>query len=187
MKWMVILFLCLPACGQTWFSNVTKSPTTNSCTVHWMTAVPTVGHIEYGTTAGSYGKYTSNTTTYSTKEAQTIVGLTPATTYHFKLVAADSTKTWITSLDSTCVTATATAQHSAKLNWRASTSRDVSRYEVYRTTISGGYYGLLASTTGLSYTDNSVQAGDSYYYVVTAYTSAGLQSGYSNQVKAVIP
>jgi hypothetical protein len=32
-----------------------------------------------------------------------------------------------------------------------------------------------------------VQSGMTYYYVVTAFNSAGQQSTYSNQVTAVIP
>jgi fibronectin type 3 domain-containing protein len=103
------------------------------------------------------------------------------------MVAGDKTKVWITSLDYTCTTATTTAQHSVKLNWQASTSTGVTGYKVYRSTISGGYYGLLTSLAALTFTDTAVQSGATYYYVVAAVNSAGLQSAYSNQVKAVIP
>jgi len=41
-----------------------------------------------------------------------------------------------------------------------------------------------ASTT---YSDASVQAGQTYYYVVTAVDGTGAESPYSNQVQAVIP
>ncbi len=60
-------------------------------------------------------------------------------------------------------------------------------YRVYRSTISGGYYALLASAAGLTYTDTPVQSGAIYCYVVSAINSAGQQSTYSNQTKAVIP
>jgi fibronectin type 3 domain-containing protein len=102
------------------------------------------------------------------------------------MMSADNSKDWLTSLDFTCTTATTTA-HSVKLNWQASSSTGVTGYDVYRSTVSGGYYGLLGNSTSLAYTDTSVQSGATYYYVVTAVNSAGVQSGYSNQVQTVIP
>jgi fibronectin type 3 domain-containing protein len=41
------------------------------------------------------------------------------------------------------------------------------------------------STT--AYTDTSVSAGQTYYYVATDLSSAGEESAYSNQVTAAIP
>jgi fibronectin type 3 domain-containing protein len=187
MKFTIVLFLCLPAFAQTWFTNVTKSPTSNSCSIGWTTAVPTIAHIEYGLVAGSYTKSNPDSTQYWRSKTATISALTAGTTYHFRIVAADVTKDWIRSLDYTCTTATTTAQHSVKLNWQASSSTGVTGYNVYRSTISGGYYALLASAVGLTFTDSAVQSGAIYYYVVRAITSAGQQSTYSNQAKAVIP
>jgi Abnormal spindle-like microcephaly-assoc'd, ASPM-SPD-2-Hydin len=85
-------------------------------------------------------------------------------------------------------TGTAPPQHSVSLGWSASTST-VAGYNVYRGSQSGGPYvavnsGLDAST---SYTDTSVQAGQIYYYVVTAVDGSGNESVYSNQAQAVIP
>ena len=40
---------------------------------------------------------------------------------------------------------------------------------------------------GTSYTDTTVQAGRSYYYVTTAVGSTGKESSHSNQVHALIP
>lgn len=185
MKFIIMLFLCLPACAQTWFSNVTVSPATNSCGIHWTTAVPTIGHVGYGLSAGSYPNSTPNSSTYSTSNAATISGLNAATTYHFQIVSADISKDWIRSLDSTCTTTG--KQHSVKLNWQASRSNGVTGYNVYRSTISGGYYALLASVADLTYTDSTVQSGATYYYVTTAVNSADQHSTYSNQVQAVIP
>ena len=187
MKFAIVLFLCLPACAQTWFTNVTKSPTTNSCSIGWTTAVPTIAHIEYGLAAGSYTKSSANSTQYWRSKTATISGLTAGTTYHLRIVAADSSNDWIKSLDYTCTTTKTAAQHSVKLNWQASSSTGVTGYRVYRSTISGGYYALLASAAGLTYTDTPVQSGTTYYYVVSAINSAGQHSTYSNQTKAVIP
>jgi hypothetical protein len=79
-------------------------------------------------------------------------------------------------------------QNSVSLSWNASTS-PVAGYNVYRGSKSGGPYskinsGLDAST---SYTDSSVAAGQTYYYVTTAVNSEGKESGYSNQAQAVVP
>jgi hypothetical protein len=188
MKLTIVLFLCLPACAQTWFSNVTKSPAANGCALGWTTAVPTIAHIDYGLAAGSYTKSTGNSTQYWRSKTTTISGLTSGTTYHFRIVAADTSGDWIKSLDYTCTTPKMTAtQHSVKLNWQSSSSAGVTGYRVYRSTISGGYYGLVASSTTLAYTDTAVQSGATYYYVLTAVNNAGQQSVYSNQVTAVIP
>ena len=61
-------------------------------------------------------------------------------------------------------------------------------YNVYRAGVSGGPYASVASAnSGTSYVDGSVQAGQTYYYVVTAVDTNGTESVYSNQVQAVIP
>ena len=154
--------------------------------MQWTTAVPTIDHIKYGLAAGSYGSSTSSSSTYSTAITVTISGLTAGTIYHYKIFAADTSKDWISSLDQTCTT-TSTTAHSVTLNWKASTSTGVTGYNLYRSTVSGGYYGLLGNTTNLTYKDTTVQSGTTYYYVVTALNSAGQESVYSNQVTASVP
>ncbi len=82
----------------------------------------------------------------------------------------------------------ATVQHSVSLAWHASTSAVVG-YNVFRGTQSGGPYQAINSSLvpATDYTDNSVAAGATYYYVLTSVNSEGLESVYSNPVKAVIP
>jgi len=79
-------------------------------------------------------------------------------------------------------------QHSAALSWNPSTSVVVG-YNVYRATISGGPYTKINSALdgSTTYTDSTVQAGTTYYYVTTAVDGGGTESTYSNQVRAVIP
>lgn len=74
------------------------------------------------------------------------------------------------------------------LAWNASASA-VSGYNVYRSTASAGPFTKLNGSlvAGLEYTDNSVAAGSTYYYVTTAVDSAGVESGYSNTAEAVVP
>ena len=89
------------------------------------------------------------------------------------------------SLSGTGVTS---VQHSAALNWNASTST-VSGYNVYRSTVSGSSYIKINSSlvAGLTYTDTSVVSGTTYYYVTTAVDSSGNESTFSNEVSAPIP
>lgn len=67
------------------------------------------------------------------------------------------------------------------LSWSA--SANATGYRVQRGLASGGPYALLASTSTASYTDTSVSSGSTYYYVVSAYNSAG-ESGNSNEASA---
>lgn len=80
------------------------------------------------------------------------------------------------------------ASYSTELSWTASTS-SVTGYNVYRGTTSGGPYTKLTASadSNTTYADDNVQAGLTYYYVVTSVNSSGAESAYSNQVSAAIP
>jgi len=83
---------------------------------------------------------------------------------------------------------TAPTVHSATLNWEASTSVVVG-YNVYRATEAGGPYTKLNSSPigPTSYTDTTVQAGQTYLYVVAAVDGNGVESGVSNEALAAVP
>lgn len=84
-------------------------------------------------------------------------------------------------------TGVAAGAHSVDLDWNASTS-SIAGYRIYRRTASSSYQALNSTLeAGTAYTDDSVQPGATYYYVVTAVTVGGAESVYSNQVTAVIP
>jgi len=85
-----------------------------------------------------------------------------------------------------CVT---TVLNSVSLNWKASISSNVLGYKVYRATQASGPYTkyTFSAIIGTSYTDIAVQAGQTYYYVVTAVDSNNNESAYSNQAQAVVP
>jgi HYDIN/CFA65/VesB family protein/centrosomal CEP192-like protein/ASPM-SPD-2-Hydin domain-containing protein len=84
---------------------------------------------------------------------------------------------------------TAPPPHNVDLSWAASSSTDVVGYNVYRATVSGGPFTKIntALNATTAFVDNSVLAGQTYYYVTTAVDGTGLESGYSNQVKTIIP
>ncbi|HKS76666.1 MAG TPA: choice-of-anchor D domain-containing protein [Terriglobales bacterium] len=79
-------------------------------------------------------------------------------------------------------------QHTVALAWGASTSQ-VTGYNIYRATTSGGPYSKLNSNliVGLTFTDSSVQGGATYYYAATSVDSSNNESAYSNIATAVIP
>jgi fibronectin type 3 domain-containing protein len=79
--------------------------------------------------------------------------------------------------------------HTASLSWTASVSANVTGYNVYRGATAGGPYTKLNSAlvAGTTYTDTTVQAGQTYYYVATAVDSGGNESAYSNEARAVVP
>jgi len=82
----------------------------------------------------------------------------------------------------------AATQRTVSLSWTDSDSGIVG-YNIYRGSVSGGPYAQINS--GLestpAYTDNSVVAGQNYYYVTTAVDGSGVESGYSNEAEAAIP
>jgi len=84
-------------------------------------------------------------------------------------------------------TGTAAGQHTADLTWTA--SADAVSYNIYRSTVSGGPYTMIntSSDSTTTYTDSTVVSGDTYYYVATAVNASSEESGYSNQTTAVIP
>jgi hypothetical protein len=79
-------------------------------------------------------------------------------------------------------------QHTVDLSWQPSSTANIVGYRVYRSAVSGtGYAPLTSAANILSYSDNTVANGATYYYVVTAVDSSGNESPHSNEVSAVIP
>ena len=78
--------------------------------------------------------------------------------------------------------------HSVVLSWQPSISPNILGYNVYRGTVGGGPYVPYAILVpGTSFTDTSVQSGQTYYYVVTAMDWTLAESVYSNEARAPIP
>ena len=80
--------------------------------------------------------------------------------------------------------------HAANLSWTASTTANVT-YNVYRATTSTGPFTTPLNSspiTGTTYVDTTVQAGQAYYYVVTAVAADGTESADSSPpVQGTIP
>ncbi len=79
---------------------------------------------------------------------------------------------------------------SLTLAWDPNSERNLAGYNIYRSEQSGVFTSFplngasLVTTT--SFTDSSVQNSRTYYYVVTAVSTSGLESSYSAQVQAGI-
>ena len=130
-----------------------------------------------------------------TSSSYTDTGLTNGTKYYYVVLAENSGGD---SADSAQVSATPTAPSTPpasptglnatggnaqeSLSW--SVSLGAARYDVKRSTTSGGPYGTaVASATATNYTDTSVTNGTTYYYVVSAVNTVG-QSANSAQASA---
>jgi hypothetical protein len=80
------------------------------------------------------------------------------------------------------------AVHFVAVSWQASTSPNVAFYNIYRSGTSGGPYTRVGwRVSGLTYTDTAVQAGATYFYVVTSVTSSNTESVISSQITATVP
>jgi hypothetical protein len=92
-----------------------------------------------------------------------------------------------TTTDTATGTGTAAPVHSVSLSWNASTSSNISGYNIYRAvyiTSCGAYSKLNGTTldTLTTYTDSTVTDGTNYCYATTAVNSSNEESGYSNIV-----
>ncbi len=82
----------------------------------------------------------------------------------------------------------AAVAHTVQLSWSGAVS-GVTGFNTYSSTVSGGPYVKMTSTplSSPSFTDTSVQTGQTYYYVVTAINSSSQESGFSGEVMAIVP
>jgi len=83
---------------------------------------------------------------------------------------------------------TGATSHYVTLTWTPSVS-SVSGYSVYRGTQKGGPYTKITPSLvpGSTYNDSTVQSGSTYYYVVAAVSSTGVQSAFSSEGSASVP
>jgi len=80
--------------------------------------------------------------------------------------------------------------HDVILSWTASGRGGIVAYDVYRGTTSGGESSIPLNPTpinGTLYVDESVVAGATYYYVITAVASNRVQSAASAETEATVP
>jgi hypothetical protein len=101
-----LLFVALvapSAFAQSWISAVTATTTTTTATITWTTVVPANSQITYGTTT-SYGSSSALNSNLVTTHSAILTSLTAGTTYHYRVLSADSTGVLVTGLDNVFTT-----------------------------------------------------------------------------------
>ncbi len=86
------------------------------------------------------------------------------------------------------LTVNAPATSSVTLTWNANKESDLAGYKLYRATTSGGYGAPIATLPGnvTAYIATGLQVGTTYFFIITAYDSAGNESPRSNEVNKSI-
>ncbi len=76
------------------------------------------------------------------------------------------------------------SSETATLSWDASVGPNIAGYKVYQATASGAFGAPIAAVTMdvTTYTATGLEAGTTYFFVVTAYNSDGAESSFSNEV-----
>ncbi|NUO83190.1 fibronectin type III domain-containing protein [candidate division KSB1 bacterium] len=74
-----------------------------------------------------------------------------------------------------------------EVSWAANTEADLAGYKVYYGQESGKYLAHIDVKLALKYAFNNLTEGQTYYFAVTAYDTAGNESGYSVEVSAQVP
>jgi fibronectin type 3 domain-containing protein len=81
---------------------------------------------------------------------------------------------------------TGASTHTVNLSWNASTSADITGYNIYRAVYSdscGAFFRINSVlNTSTQYADSGVTGGTSYCYATTAVNASNQESGYSNIV-----
>jgi GH18 family chitinase len=173
-----------------------------SATLNWaVVSTGTSYHVKRSTTSGS-GYATLATTIAATYTDAT---LSSGVTYYYVISALNNAVEGANSAER-AVTATAGSapaaptglavtaagptvlyqQNFATLNWTASAG--AASYNVLRSAgVSGQNYALLANTADVTFTDLTLTGAATYYYVVTAVSSSGLESVPCGEVATTTP
>jgi fibronectin type 3 domain-containing protein len=156
----------------------------SSIMVSWNSVSGAIGYTVYRATGsgGSYDYcgwvYGASTTSY------TDTGLSPETTYYYKVAAENSyregplssyasAETSTSGVPATPANVTAQAQSSSSISVSWDSVPDIIGYYVYRAYGSDGSYSQIASTTDTSYMDSDLSSNTTYYYRVSAHNDNG--------------
>lgn len=168
--------------------------TPDGATITWGTDEPADSRVEYGT-APAYGGSTGLNTAMVTAHSQSLTGLLPGTSYHYRVLSRDAAGNLATSADHTfttasgadttppsvptALTATPLSDSQIDLTWSASTDNvGVAGYRIYR----GGIQ--IGTRADPSYSDTGLSPSTTYSYTVSAVDAAGNASAPSTAASA---
>ncbi len=171
-------------------ASINAAPEATRVTLTWSPSAGAENYTIQRATAG--GAYTPLGSVAGTLFTDTAV--TSGATYSYTVTATNAyggsaasppVTVTIPPLPPTALTATAArGKRKVDLKWRQSTSPGVTQNRIYRSTVSGGYALRATVSATTAFADTSVSSGVTYYYVVTAVTSSGRSSAFSNQASA---
>lgn len=77
--------------------------------------------------------------------------------------------------------------HKVDLSWSPSSTVGVVSYNIYRSGAAAGPYSKIGNATTNTFTDSTVQAGQTYFYTLTAVDGSNVESATSTPVSATVP
>jgi large repetitive protein len=126
--------------------------------------------------------------TVSTKTTALYLSGTPTTTATYSFTVSVTACGGHVSTNSYTVTIEGAENHVVDLNWQASTSGNISGYNMYRSPDGSTWEQLNASLIAATlYSDSTVANGSTYYYAATTVNISGEESSKSAAIKVVIP
>ncbi|MBI1891188.1 MAG: fibronectin type III domain-containing protein [Burkholderiales bacterium] len=175
--------------------------TVSTIALSWNTVSGASGYNVYFADVANATALTKSNGSLITGTTHTITGLAGGKTYYVKVRAQDANGvegTASTEVSATTSTASAPAaptslaegsgktSTSIPLTWTASSGPDLAGNNVYRGSTSGGPYSKLNTELvgGTTYTDSGLIASTTYYYVVRAVNTTGLESSNSNELSS---
>ena len=172
-------------------ATLLATPGNATVTLNWTASSGATSYSVFrGTSSGGEGSTAIGT---STGTSYTDSSVTNGTTYFYTVKAVNTAGTSGSSIEASATpsagappapTNLAATGGNATVSLTWSTSSGATSYSVFRGTSSGGEGSTaIGTSTGASYTDNSVTNGTKYYYTVKAVSSGGT-SGASNEASA---
>lgn len=122
--------------------------------------------------------------------ATTDTGLQPSTTYTYTITAVDRAGNEFAQaslVQVTTATPPAPANASGTFAWDPNPEPDIAAYIIYTRSLGGVYTAALTVTNGTPGKIEGLPGGKTYFFVATAYSIAGLESDYSNEVSYTVP
>jgi len=190
-----LLNICLDEASVSIFSVRAEVISHETAQITWSTSDLTDSQVEYGADS-SYGSRTSLDQSLVSEHRVLLTGLSPETTYHFRVISKDEDGnihvsgdfTFVTPVFSdnspptapTVLTAIVISQSQINLSWGASIDNvGVSGYRIYR---DGSAVKTIPDTY---YSDTGLEPSTAYRYTVTAMDSAGNESEHSSEATAI--